>query len=314
MSKTHVPAWKRLGLKLKYAHADAQPVRLNGHTEPANDPAPPAKKRRLADHVKGEGPDTEASTNGSVHYAPSPEPRLSKAKKQVSFTHDTKTTDGDTAVSIIPSEAVEEAFPDAKSTKKAKKAKQPTQPSPNKNQSALQYLAQFYKENPTWKFNKNREVWILKHALSDSYIPPSLNIMLAQYLYGIKSDNTRSRLRQEFIGASAGVDNDVRPSEDAVRALVEFPNTTQDDDSVIPKQLAAVARPQLLLWALDPTNASLGPTETPGAVVQSKAIQQEKLQKKRKNRTAVIEYSSSSSSESESESNSESESSSSESD
>lgn len=310
MSKTHVPAWKRLGLTLKHAKDESQPTQINGKVKPIGTREPPTKKRRVdGSATYNDTPDNRMTNDQSTTTA-SPQNGSKNPKKQVSFTTDTKTTDGDTAVSIIPSEAVEDLFPQFQATKKSKKQTQSPLPSSGKNEATLEYLALFYKSNSKWKFNKNREVWILKHALSTSDIPPSYNLMLAQYIYGLKSPNTRSRLRQECAGAGAGPTAPVPCREEAGSALASFPETILKEDSNLSTEMQAVARPELILWALDPSGATKNVEMATKAdpVADGKNPQENKVQKKRKNRTAVIEYSSSSSSETESDSSSESES------
>lgn len=319
MSGTHVPAWRRLGLKLKYAKDDIHKTQPNQRVESSNNEEPPSKKRRT---TTGDDSPTKAA-NETSSLASSTPTRPNKVRKQVSFSSDTKTTDGDSAVSIIPSETVEETIQPSDSKKSSRKQKAQTQPSTVKSQGTLQYLTQFYTSNSTWKFNKNREVWILKHALSTSDIPPSYNLPLAQYIHGLKSPNARDRLRLEAAGAASGEAMPQDLAEKGARLLASFPEGVVSQDTGMCSSLVAemilVSRPRLILWALDPTNAT-------GSELQSGKLQNrtaakstdkiEKPQKKRKNRTAVVEYSSSSSSSSasEGESESESETSSSESD
>lgn len=312
MSKTHVPAWKRLGLKLKYAKEENDAAQPNRHARFGNGDEPPSKKRR----TNAEDTSPARTTNGSSDVASLTPSRSEKPKKQVSFSSDTKTTDGDSAISIIPSEVVEEVFQQADSKKKSKKQKLPTQPSTVKSQGTLEYLVQFYTSNSTWKFNKNREVWILKHALSTSDIPPSYNLMLAQYIHGLKSPNTRDRLRLECIGAGPGGSLPQEVIEHGARALASFPETLHPEESALAAEMQTVARPRLILWALDPSNEDTQPQpgQTQDSSATKAATKTERPQKKRKNRTAVVEYSSSSSSSSESSSDSETSSSDSDSD
>ncbi|KPI44621.1 uncharacterized protein AB675_8335 [Cyphellophora attinorum] len=320
MSSTHVPAWKRLGLKLKNAKETATPASIQ------NTHQPPSKKRRIDRrnstaetpvHIKANG-SSESPING---HEPVRDP---KPKKQVSFTSDTKATDGDTAVSITPSEAIASDGNDKSVSKKPKKAKkQATAPSPGKSQDVLNYLTEYYRSNDTWKFNKNRETWILKHLFDTAAIQTTYNLPLAQYLYGIKSQNARDRLRMRCIaeGAKLGDEDNERNGESDVRtvpgakAAVEiFVNDTEVvlEGSELDKLFQRTPRTALVLWALDPaagaTNAGLSTADKSKTGIAGSG---DAARKKRKNRTAVVEYSSSSSSESsESESESSSDSSS----
>ncbi|ETN45439.1 uncharacterized protein HMPREF1541_09270 [Cyphellophora europaea CBS 101466] len=312
MNKGHIPAWKRLGLKLKHAKEEPSSTPTNGRALRLEDigDGPPSKKRRVESKQTAAA---VASANGAREDAPNSEHSSKKVRKQVSFTADTKATDGDTAVSIIPSEVVEDVFQQSSATKKAKKQKQrSTQPSPSKSQGTLDYLNQFYTSHSTWKFNKNREVWILKHAFSTSDIPPSHNMALAQYIHGLKSSNARDRLRSDCAESldrtSEGPNSSfVSPAEIAEDVLSAFPDTVQADDSHLSLEMQGVPRSRLILWALDPSKTTSElqsePPQEPEAINGASVAAP---QKKRKNRTAVVEYSSSSSSSSDSESDSDS--------
>jgi hypothetical protein len=297
MSKTHVPAWKRIGLKLKYANESAAtPKTGTKHTASPNGvTGHPNKKRRLDDE------DKEAETSDEIIETSGTKSRSSskKVKKQVSFTADTKTKDGDSAVSIIPSEEVEVML---QGPTKSKQKKQQT-PKTNGNlpstkpNDALEYLSLYYTANESWKFNKNRDIWIMKHALSNTDIPVTYNLMLAQYINGLKSTNTRSRLRDECLAKLAASDYEATQLADHLlkagpMALAAFPDSFEGEGSALRKVASNTSRSRLLLFALDTMGSdaatlSKGHTATP---------------RKRKNRTAVVEDSSSSSSSSESES------------
>ena len=218
MDGHHVPAWKKLGLKLKYAKDEAPPPTpsangMNGTRQAENQKSsikePPRKKRRFSDSDDTAHSPPLPEANRSVKK--SKEPR--KLKKSVSFTTDTKTTDGDTARAAIPSNvpiplpytngtgtsATDDAppSPPRKKVKRKSKSLQPTKASNSKPVAGLLYLAEFYQNKSAWKFNKNREVWILKHAFSESDIPPSYNFALACYLYNLQSTGARKRLIDE---------------------------------------------------------------------------------------------------------------------
>jgi hypothetical protein len=308
MTSTHVPAWKRLGLKLKNAKDTAVPAstRISDHL--------PSKKRRIEHENGSEDTSVRTKTNGTSKSSATNghKPRLdTKPRKQVSFTSDTKITDGDTAVSITPLEAVSSASNDRSAAKKPKKSKkQATAPSPGKSQDALDYLTLYYRSNSTWKFQKNRETWIFKNLFSTTAIPEAYNLPLAQYIYGIKGQNARDRLRMQCIAEGAkltGEENeqdaegDVRTTPGAKATMETFANDTEVvvEGSELDKVFQRTPRTALVLWALDPAASATNPR--PSAAENSKAgaaAGSDAAKKKRKNRTAVVEYSSSSSSES----------------
>lgn len=209
----HIPAWKKLGLKLKYAKDEASlPSVANGingtgytQNEDLLSKEAPRKKRRFSDSddaSKGTSP----RTNGS-----SKESRGSqKLKKKVSFSAETKTKDGDTARPANPPILLPHTNGDAKTDEsppsqskeqrkarsKSKSTKQ-SQPSTSKPKAGLSYLAEFYSEHPSWKFSKNHSTWLLKNALSESAIPRSYNFSLACYLHNLQSTGARQRLRDQ---------------------------------------------------------------------------------------------------------------------
>ncbi|RMZ86792.1 hypothetical protein DV736_g5981, partial [Chaetothyriales sp. CBS 134916] len=156
----HTPAWKRLGLKLKYAKEDAPENTLasvtnNGFRKTKADGTNGITKSKNG-HLNGRS--SPPTSNGSVPHINGhiDGPPPTKKQKRVSFSADTKLLDGD------------------------------------------DYLHQYYNEHSSWKFQKNREVWILKHALSTEDIPTKdYGLALAQYVYGLKSEGARKRLTEE---------------------------------------------------------------------------------------------------------------------
>ncbi|KAK5942881.1 hypothetical protein PMZ80_005447 [Knufia obscura] len=123
---SHVPAWKRLGLKLKYANEEPQGAAIShkdktlastrvNHKSPEFDDRP-AKRQRLDKsagvngvsphdqaHAKAE-PEPRARQNGShraeMEDASKSSKQTTKRRKSVAFTDDTKVDDGDSRVTI----------------------------------------------------------------------------------------------------------------------------------------------------------------------------------------------------------------------
>lgn len=115
-TEQHIPAWKKLGLKLKYAQAESDPnTRYPPETvnekkrkrSSDTDPPPPvgsAKKHMKKTKVEALGSTVDSSNHdtsqpflGEITSSPDQETpsRPSGTRKSVSFTPDTKTTDGD---------------------------------------------------------------------------------------------------------------------------------------------------------------------------------------------------------------------------
>lgn len=211
-----VPAWKKLGLKLKFAseHTD-QPTQLENKKRPRDesslnlleatgsehglrkrprpDPPRPRSTKSNATNVKLLPPSLRRDSNG--------------VKKTVSFTTDTKAEDGDSSKTLIAdweaqydqpsssSSLLKDPEPSKKKAPKSKKSK--LRPTTKKTPTALEYLTEFCESRRTWKFRKNKEVWILKHLFSIDEIPSGYDISLSQYLQGLKSASTRSRIEEE---------------------------------------------------------------------------------------------------------------------
>ena len=344
MSNVHVPAWKRLGLKLKYAKETAEPLpsrpsRVNGHFE-SPPPAvtsvtagePPSKKRRLSPALKQDDPST------------SPPP--AKPERHVSFSADTKLVDGDTARSTLPSEAQDflnspEYLLELQKMEQPKsKPKAPitngssTQAGTStKSSNSLEYLTQYHENHDSWSFNKNREVWILKHALSTTDIPVGYNLSLALYIHGLRAENARSRLATECekalerlpdsYAASVEKDSGTKCRQELVMRLREDPLSRWPVSDSLKEWLKETPRADLLLTALRPDSppyiwrqSSQTPSNTAKAIAVEHIANRGELKstttaklpasKKRKLRTTAIDLSSSSSSNSSSSSDEES--------
>src|SRR5271170_1239366 len=367
-----IPAWKRLGLKLKNAKETQ-----GGTVAPTNGASPKELKRSLpGTHLafapelreswvepvtkrRRLGSDTteSAQSNGSLNRTPNifSTGQSAKLKKKVSFTAETKLEDGgkelitdwehddydyyeQKAADNDAKEALRVAS-DAQN-KSHKPSTHPQKPSdtPRKSKDALEYLNSYCRSRRSWKFNKNREVWILRHILSSDDIPTSFNIALASYVHGLGSKQARLRLLNQ---CQEALDKEVpeEPSRDETGSEsghMEDPNQRKayhddavkrfkrsleghldheqrkadDDDPDYQRWLSRRRRAELLLWAVTPSTPS-----TEGACGSSQDVRSEPhsstsaksangvlpsrhISKKKKNRTAVVEVSSSSEDES----------------
>jgi hypothetical protein len=209
----HVPAWKRLGLKLKYAKQEADPPArpatngahnfLNGHS---HQDEPPRKKIRFDDDEEDADP-KQSPPRG--------------LRKKVSFTSDTKEHDGEDDVSSADASTNPPNTSGPPSTNGI--LKQPTKPSGQKTSSGLEYLDQFLQNRSEWKFNKNRETWILKNATSLTAIPKDYNFKLACYICSMKSKDARQRLKKQVEELSQNHVNGNNVDEEEVAGLrVDF--------------------------------------------------------------------------------------------
>jgi hypothetical protein len=246
----HIPAWKKLGLKLKYAQGniDSVPPNLSPQT-PDND----KKRKRTSDDdasllvrsferekqkkEKKKKTKTEVDALGSRVdddvFTPDATSRVSLqeedstsldasrrggARKSVSFTPDTKTTDGDSVKQLyknwINSQLASDPSFDpsalqiitpgvsqkAKKPKGPKKSKAPSQQTKESSslphQATLNYLDTYYTSPSSWKFSKSRQTHLLRNIFSPNFIPPSYDPALKAYLSGLQGEGAKTRLRE----------------------------------------------------------------------------------------------------------------------
>lgn len=267
----HVPAWKKLGLKLKYAKDDPIPLpeprpmvasndgRKRKHTESIfngsiaaepNVSTVKAPKKIKKAHSKPSTTLTKQNGNVTPKRAPklepapspkapastssSPPPTLALTKrKSVSFTPETKATDGQSSKDLYahwlatqkaedPAFESPKALPALKSVTSSfpthstprdptKERKKPEKPKPkikfkshqntpdqaaDARQPALTYLTTFTDSPEAWKFKKTHQIYLLKHLFDFSKIPASYTNALVQYLSGLKGLSARQRIRE----------------------------------------------------------------------------------------------------------------------
>ncbi|PSR98952.1 hypothetical protein BD289DRAFT_361726 [Coniella lustricola] len=156
-----VPAWKRLGLKLKGAASDGSPVSAAPRTATASAP-PAARQYQQQSNVNGDD-----YNNNNIN-----------SRKSVSFSEDTK-----------------KAAP--KKPKQKKAPKQPTVPKePFDFTPVVQYLRTWCNARDSWKFNKNHQTLLIKHLYNDDAIPASDIDSFYLYISDIKGAS-RKRLVEE---------------------------------------------------------------------------------------------------------------------
>ncbi|KKZ62560.1 hypothetical protein EMCG_02966 [[Emmonsia] crescens] len=309
-----------------------------------------AKKNANGKIAKKKGPSPELKSSielSSVEQQQDDKPSSklkSKKRKSVSFAADTKSEDGNEDAELefeYQDEDDHEPSPAAarKAEKKKLKREQRAKDHPSPNSSSmsdatptdpvLQYLTLYHKYRAQWKFQKNRETHLLKHALSVDRIPSTYNASLAAYLAGIKGEGAKKRVAEVAVEAikadDADVDSEKNSDSDASEkdryrnAIASFrkllPGQGADPDSWEGdmvgdeatdlnadwlKKLEKRRRAELVLHFVG------GSVPTAGAA-ESQAQPKPVVNKKKKNRTAVVEDTSSSgSSESDSDSDSDS--------
>lgn len=351
---SHVPAWKRLGLKLKNANerpenaVDSQEDRTLAGTK-AHDTSlglseRPAKRQRLnesptinasstSDHARAKSeryPPGQRNGRHSVETDDTPRSgkQATKRRKSVTFTDDTKVEDGDSRITIdfpagspgqtpkkarIPqadtdsADATGSPSPAAvgadeatlvrkKKAKTGKKTQGNQRQSKDKSNPALGYLHQHRYHHDSWKFNKNREVWIVNRALNTETIPNTHVLALAGYVRGLpESAGARARLVKECREAlaDAGLEADSN-DQGKIRTLSIL--ESKSDEAEVQPFLEIHSRPAILLWALGESTES-GSKSTASTATNGHTLSE--APRKRKSRTsAPIDVSSSSEDES----------------
>jgi hypothetical protein len=257
----HIPAWKRLGLKLKSAQEPEQPA-----AEPFTEPD--TSKRKRSDATVNITPAKKIKKSGlpdqSIPQVLPFTPQLSR-KKSVTFTPETKVDDGDSIKQLFNTWVAEQKSADpsfqfsssapafktpeaprveeeidlnldekerkAKRTKKPKpekseKSKQPNKPAKITKPKALlsrpflTYLKTYCESRDTWKFNKNHQNHLLRHAFDIEVIPTDYALYLFEYVRGLQG-GVRTRLRDTALGVK------VKDQEDGAAG---FPSTMADPD------------------------------------------------------------------------------------
>ncbi|KAK2809571.1 hypothetical protein FQN50_003624 [Emmonsiellopsis sp. PD_5] len=322
---------------------------------PSENEEPQGKKQRLENGTAEDKKKSKKNTQKdlkSTELKPSTEqqnaekedlPSAKKSKqkrKSVSFADGTKSDDdlqpAEEEIEIDLTPAAIAARRAEKKLKRENRAKnrpasaatqQPSDPSTTTTthtHPVLRYLSTYHKSRSQWKFQKNRETHLLKHALAVDRIPSTYNAALAAYLAGIKSEGAKKRIAETALEAIKADDVDVESDKYAgdEGARGEYVNT------VASFRKGLVGQEEVGLdgweedWGGDVTNLSaewLRKLEKRrraelvlhfvggGLLLGEKVGEQPKaaVSKKRKNRTAVIEDTSSSdSSSSESDSDS----------
>jgi hypothetical protein len=183
-----VPAWKRLGLKLK-----------SGPSSPSTEPSASA-----SDVPKRTKRKVDAITDGDQGSTPS-----LKRKKSVSFSAEATTlskdiaqsTSAQTAASIPPPKAQpapqKSSTPSSKpSTKERKPRKREVQAKSEETERYIGYLQQFHSAREQWHFNKGRQTALLKNLFNVFRVPEEYDDALSAYLAGLQGRAARDRLTQ----------------------------------------------------------------------------------------------------------------------
>ncbi|ROT41409.1 hypothetical protein SODALDRAFT_331132 [Sodiomyces alkalinus F11] len=234
-STQRVPAWKRLGLKLKQQPAAAGGTDIGSSGPPSSTPggsrpnwagtqnlgvnaSAVTTKRKLPENST-DSPPAAASPYKKARTsdaASSATPTLKK-QKSVSFAEDTKPG--------LPALAERNGIktPSKKQAVKASAPKKQKKSQPEADiKPALAYLKAWKTSRDSWKFNKNHQTLLVKRAFRPDAIPSEDIETFYEYIRDLKG-YTRQRLRE--------VAMEVRKEDDAARGKEGFPEGTADPDS-----------------------------------------------------------------------------------
>lgn len=208
-----VPAWKRLGLKLKGASSDGSPVSTvpqttttsaplvarpsyrqqqpnsNGGGQYGNDNGTPFKKRNQYPSAYS-APDNKRPRRDDSDFTPS---------KRVSFSQDTK-----------------KAAP--KKAKKKKAPKPQTLKQPFDFTPVVEYLRTWHTARDNWKFNKNHQTLLIKHLYESDAIPSSDIDTFYLYISDIKGASRQRLLEQAKEVIKKDMDDGIKNFPDGTKA------------------------------------------------------------------------------------------------
>ncbi|KAI9759683.1 MAG: hypothetical protein M4579_002160 [Chaenotheca gracillima] len=238
---TRVPAWKKLGLKLKFAkdvphddgHAEKDPAEERGRkkrkrsepeaTDNLENGHGPSKSKKPNEEEPLAAASPQTNSNTPLRRASStPSP---KRRKSVAFTPETKAEDGDSVKTLFAAwvdsqdldaraEALQlsvahQATPSKADTSKPprengvkpekkskKKAKAKFAEPPAAEHPALAYLRNYHTSRASWKFNKARQTYLIKHLFDLTQLPSEYDRAICEYIQGLQGAGIRLRIKE----------------------------------------------------------------------------------------------------------------------
>lgn len=222
----HVPAWKRLGLKLKNGQAEAGE---SGSPVPQKAASDVKHTKRKAAEITG---DAQTSHDKSRSRSEGTDGSRSKRRKSVAFADSTKVEDGDSNEKLLedyvakqnggkdqfsksevarftqppkvhPANeptirvnglASKEGKKDRKKNERAQKEVSEKQKGPRLDLSYVLYLKEYHHARAAWRFRKNQETKVIHNLFNTFRIPESVNEALSSYLAGLQGESARKRI------------------------------------------------------------------------------------------------------------------------
>ncbi|KAI0597331.1 hypothetical protein F4775DRAFT_560771 [Biscogniauxia sp. FL1348] len=197
-----VPAWKRLGLKLKPASEEQGQHVAAPHRDTTSTSTPAGvrgAKRKSPGAPALEQSAKRARQDNSQGRSSAQSPKKPKAKS-VSFAAD--------AAETRPPARTNGTRPTNKQSKSSPKKTVAPSPKPIKHapvnlEPALAYLRLWHTSRDTWKFNKNHQTKLLEQVFADETTIPAADIsVFYEYISGLKGA-VRTRLRELANGIKA---------------------------------------------------------------------------------------------------------------
>ncbi|KAI1104756.1 hypothetical protein F4804DRAFT_176942 [Jackrogersella minutella] len=231
-----VPAWKRLGLKLK--PASEEPSQKNAatlHTSTATAPVPNHRRENPTGPVNANAKRKSSGVPALDHSAKKAKRDVSqplfsstqtpKKAKSVSFAAQSAQDTG-SEVTAAPTNGTKATNTKKTApTKKSNLASTTTSTKPIKKQApvnlepALAYLRQWHTSKDTWKFNKNHQTRLLEQVFADETTIPAADIhIFYEYIRPLKGA-VRTRLKELASGTRA---------QDMEQGSEGFPGSTKE--------------------------------------------------------------------------------------
>ncbi|KAK1825821.1 hypothetical protein QBC39DRAFT_365890 [Podospora conica] len=168
-----VPAWKRLGLKLKGPASGESPIASSADTaNPTDRPHAARVNGSPASVLKRKPADVTTQTPSKRLRIQDQTPA---SRKSVAFSEDTKPA------------PVEPKKPKKDKPKKKPKKAGDAAPQPDTNlEPSLVYLRQWHTDRASWKFNKNHQTLLIKYLFDADKIPSTDIALFYQYIRDLK--------------------------------------------------------------------------------------------------------------------------------
>ncbi|OTB08981.1 hypothetical protein M426DRAFT_130230 [Hypoxylon sp. CI-4A] len=200
-----VPAWKRLGLKLKAASEDqSQDATLQ--TSAAAPPVPNHRQENPTDPISANGKRKSSGVPALDHSAKKARRDVSQSQfasnqtpkkaKSVSFAAESTQETGSPVTASGAQITNKQKQAPAKKSISTPAAQPAKRQAPVNLEPALAYLRQWHTDKDAWKFNKNHQTKLLEQVFADEFTIPAADIhIFYEYIRGLKGA-VRTRLRQ----------------------------------------------------------------------------------------------------------------------